>query len=582
MKPAGFHRLVLCLTVPLAASACAVGPNYHQPAAPAIASYTPAPLPASTPPAGGEAQDFVSGADISGQWWSLFHSRELNLLIDTALANNPTLAASQQTLIEAEENERAEEGSFFPSLSGNFQGERTRISAAELASEGDTGAANSAAVTVPPFALYNASLSVSYDPDVFGGVRRQVESLRAQADYQQYELEAAYLTLTANIVTAAVTEASYKAQIDATNQIIAAEQRQLAILNNQVALGGVPKANVLSEQATLSATQAQLPPLQAELAQTRNQLADYVGAFPANFHQDYFTLASLHLPPDVPVSLPSALVDQRPDIQAAAAQLHEASAEVGVATANMLPQISLTGDVGHEALNTATLFTPQTLLWSLVGGVTQPIFEGGELNAKRKAAVAALRAAGAQYQSTVLAAFQNVADALQALQYDAATLQAAQLAEQESAKSLAVTQDQYQLGGQPFTAVLTAQTTYQNAVISRVKAQAARLSDTAALFQALGGGWWHRQDVSPPAQDCCDIFPALSTPAARVAQAPADAAPQPAAVAIVLPPSPVQPPAAEPVAAPPAAAQPVAAAPAAAAPGAAAPSAAAQDGGLQR
>jgi len=575
MKPAGFHRLVFTVIAPLAVSACAVGPNYHQPAAPAVASYTPAPLPASTAPAGGEAQNFVSGADISGEWWTLFHSPQLNSLIDAALANNPTLAASQQTLIEAEENERAEEGSFFPSLSGSFQGERTRISSAELASSGNTGAASAGDVTVPPFALYDATLSVSYNPDVFGGVRRQVESLRAQADYQQYELEAAYLTLTANIVTAAVTEASYKAQIDATNQIIAAEQRQLAILNNQVALGGVPKANVLSEQATLSSTQAELPPLQAALAQTRNQLADYVGAFPANFHEDDFTLASLHLPPDVPVSLPSALVDQRPDIQASAAQLHEASAEVGVAIANMLPQISLTGDVGHEALNTATLFTPQTLLWSLVAGATQPIFEGGTLNARRKAAVAALRAAGSQYQSTVLSAFQNVADALEVLQYDAATLQAAQLAEEESAKSLAVTQDQYQLGGQPFTAVLTAQTTYQNAVISRVKAQAARLSDTAALFQALGGGWWHRQDVSPPAQDCCGLFPELTVPTARVAQAPADMAAAPEAVAVVAPPAPAV--AAQPAAAQPAAAQPAAMAPEAAVTDVAAPAAAQND-----
>jgi NodT family efflux transporter outer membrane factor (OMF) lipoprotein len=470
-------------------------------------------------------QNFVSGADISGEWWALFHSPELNSLIDAALAHNPTLDASQQTLIEAEENVRAEQGSFLPTLSGSFQGERQQISSAELASTGNTGAASAGNFTVPPFALYNATLSVSYSPDVFGGVRRQVESLRAQADYQRYELEAAYLTLTANIVTAAVTEASYRAQIDATNQIIAADQKQLDILNNQVALGGVPKANVLSEQATLASTQAELPPLESQLAQTRNQLADYVGAFPANFHMADFTLDSLHLPSDLPVSLPSALVDQRPDIQASAAQLHQASANVGVATANMLPQISLTADVGHEALDTASLFTPQTLLWSLVAGVTQPIFEGGTLSAKRLSSIAALRAAGAQYQATVLSAFQNVADALQVLQFDAATLQSAQLAEQESAKSLSVTQDQYQLGGQPFTAVLTAQTSYQNAVIARVKAQASRLSDTAALFQALGGGWWSRQDVSPAAQDCCGVIPTLGSSA----QTPAAPAPPVAA-----------------------------------------------------
>jgi NodT family efflux transporter outer membrane factor (OMF) lipoprotein len=525
MKPTGFRLTGLLLTVPLALDGCAVGPDYHQPPAPDVPHYGQAELPPATMQADGMRQNFVSGADISGQWWTLFHSAELNRLIDTALANNPTLAAAQQTLIEAEENVRAEQGAFFPSVSGGFQDERTRISSAQLASAGNTGAASAANVTVPPFTLYNATLNLSYNPDVFGGVRRQVESLQAQADYQRYELEASYLTLTANVVTAAVTEASYKAQIDATKQIIAADQKQLDILNRQFSLGGVPKANILSEQATVSQTQATLPPLESLLAQTRNQLADYVGAFPANFHEDDFTLAELHLPADLPVSLPSALVSQRPDIQAAGAQLQTASANVGVATANMLPQISLSADVGHEGLNTASLFTPQTLLWSLVAGITQPIFEGGTLNAKRLSSVAALRAAGAQYQATVLSAFQNVANALEILQFDAATLQSAELAEASSAKSLAVTQDQYQLGGQPFTAVLTAQATYQNAVITRVKAQAARLSDTAALFQALGGGWWHRQDVSPAAAQCCRIIPALTQPSAQGVIAPAPAEP---------------------------------------------------------
>ncbi len=559
MKPAGFRRLVLPLTLPLAVAACAVGPNYHQPAAPDVAGYTPDALPAATGAADGTAQHFVTGADISGDWWTLFHSPALNALIDTALAHNPTLAASQQTLIEAQEDVRAAEGTAVPTVSGSLQDERSRISSAELASQGDAAAANQ---TMPPLTLYNATLSISYGLDVFGGLRRQVEGLRAAADYDRYELEAAYLTLTANIVTAAVTEASYRAQIDATDQIIAADRRQLDILNSQVALGGVPRANLLSEQATLAATEATLPPLKSQLAQTRNELADYVGALPANFHEADFTLASLNLPADLPVSLPSALVNQRPDIQAAAAQLHEASANVGVATANMLPQITLTADVGHEGLSTGDLFTPQTLLWSLVAGATQPIFEGGTLDAKRLAAIAALRESGAQYQATVLSAFQNVANALQVLQYDAATLQSAELAEQESAKSLAVTQDQYQLGGQPFTAVLTAQTSYQNAVIARVKAQAARLADTAALFQALGGGWWNRQDVSPAVQDCCGIIPTLPAPAVTAAP-------------VVQAAAPVAGPAATPSAAP-------MAAPIAPPPGPAQPSAAAQDYGVIR
>ncbi|OYV39243.1 MAG: RND transporter, partial [Acidocella sp. 20-61-6] len=409
--------------------------------------------------------------------------------------------AAEGTLREAEENMRAEQGAFLPSLSGSFQAQRSQTSSAQLATFGSGSAGN---VTVPPYTLYNASLSVSYAPDVFGGVRRQVESLAAQAEYQRYELEAAYLSLTANIVTSAVTEASLQAQIDDTHQVIAAERQVLGILKSQVNLGGAAQSSVLQEQATLASSEATLPPLQSQLAQTRNQLADYVGQFPGDFHAADFTLGGLHLPENVPVSLPSAIVAQRPDIAASAAQLHAASANLGVADANMLPQISLTADIGHEALTTGSLFTPQTLLWSLVGGITQPIFEGGQLAAKRKASLAALQVAGAQYQSTVISAFQNVADALQALQYDALTLQAAQTAKDAAAQSLKVTQNAYRLGAQPLTAVLTAQTTYQNAAIAQVKAEASRLTDTAALFQALGGGWWHRQDVST---QCCGIIP---------------------------------------------------------------------------
>ena len=443
-------------------------------------------------------------ADISGDWWTLFHSPELNSLIAAALANNPSLQAAQATLVEAEENVRAEQGAFFPSLSGNFQGEREQISSAGLASFGSSAAAASSRFKIPPFTLYNASLSVSYAPDVFGGVRRQVESLAAQAEFERYQLEAAYLTLTANIVTAAVAEASFQAQIDDTNQVIRAERQVLSILQTQVSLGGVAQAAVLQEQATLSAAEATLPPLQSQLALERNQLAAYVGVFPGNFHEAAFTLGGLHLPDTLPVSLSSAIVAQRPDIAAAAAQLHEASANLGVATANMLPQISLSAQIGQEALTAGTLFTPDNLLWSLVAGITQPIFKGGQLAAQRKAALAALQASGAQYENTVIVAFQNVADALEVLQYDATTLQAAQTAEDAAAQSLTVTQAQYQLGGEPFTAVLTAQTNYLNAAIVQVKASATRLADTAALFQALGGGWWNRNDVAAP---CCGIIP---------------------------------------------------------------------------
>jgi NodT family efflux transporter outer membrane factor (OMF) lipoprotein len=501
MKPTGFLPRACVTLLAASLSACAVGPDFHKPKPPTVA-LTPAPLPEATMAPDGKAQSFHSGADISGDWWTLYHSAELNALIDTALAHNPTLQASQQTLLQAEETVRAEQGGLFPSLSASFQPEREKISSAQFASFGVPGSAGT--VTIPPFTLYNADLSVSYTLDVFGGVRRQIESDAAQADYQHNELEAAYLTLTGNIVTAAVTEASLRGQIAATDKVIAAEQQVLSILVTQVSLGGVAQAQVLQEQATLAASEATLPPLQSQLAVVRDQLATYVGSFPGNFHETDFTLDQLTLPQDLPVSVPSAIVAQRPDIQAAAAQLHTASANLGVADANLLPQITLSAQLGQEALTTGTLFTPQSLVWSLVAGVTQPLFEGGTLTARRKAALAALRASGAQYQATVLSAFQNVADVLQVLQYDAMTLEAAEAAETAAAKSLEVTEDQYKLGGQPFTSVLTAQTTYENAALAEVKAAAARLTDTAALYEALGGGWWHREDV---AVSCCGIIP---------------------------------------------------------------------------
>jgi NodT family efflux transporter outer membrane factor (OMF) lipoprotein len=499
MKPTGFPFGILLFASTL--GGCVVGPDFHTPTAPVVSGYTPASLPPATAPADGKVQQFIASADIPGDWWALYHSPELNALIKAGLAHNPSLQASQQSLIAAEETVREAQGGLFPTVSGSFQAERQKVSSAQLAGSGQ---AVPAGFSIAPYTLYNASVSVSYAPSLFGLSQRGIEEERANEAYQRYELEASYLSLTANIVTAAITEASLQAQIDATNQIIADEAQQLKILQTQFQLGGVSSANVLSEQATLAQAQAELPPLQLQLAQTRNQLADYVGAFPADFNAADFTLGGLHLPEIIPVSVPSDLVAQRPDIAAAAAQLHSYSAAVGVADANMLPQISLSADIGHDALTTGSLFTPQTLLWSLVAGVTQPIFEGGQLSAKRKIAIAQFRQSGAQYQSTVLAAFQNVADALQALQYDALTLQAAQAARDAAWQSLQVTQSQYQNGSQPFTAVLTAQVTYQNAAMAQVKAVAARLSDTAALYQAMGGGWWHRNDVTAT---CCGIIP---------------------------------------------------------------------------
>lgn len=495
-KP-GFGIVALALGLCLAG--CEVGPDYHSPAPPKV-PLTASPLPDVTQMAGGVAQHFEVGAQIAGDWWDLYRSPQLSTLIQSALKNSPTLKAAQANLWQAEETMRAAQGALLPTLSANAGIQRDQASTAGKAALG--GGGDGAAV--PAYTMHSVSLSVSYTLDVFGGQRRQIENIAARADYQRWQLEAAYLTLTANIVTAAVNQASLNAQIAATRGLIADETQLLGILQAQVSLGGAAPTQLLQQQAQLAQQEATLPPLMAQLAESQNQLAAYAGQFPGDFSPRHFTLDDLSLPQTIPVSLPSALVAQRPDIQAAAAQLHEATANVGVATANLLPQISLSANIGHEALAVGDLFTPQSLLWSLVANATQPLFEGGTLVAQRKAALYAMQAAADQYQSTVISAFQNVADALSALQYDAQTLAAASTAMDAAAQSLAVTQAQYKLGAVPFASVLTAEITYQNALIIEVKAKAARLSDTAALYQSLGGGWWHRQDM---AKQCCGVIP---------------------------------------------------------------------------
>jgi len=496
----------IALPILLLLSGCEVGPDFHSPAAPDNAGYTKGPLQpqtASTQVQGGEAQRFVPGGDLSGDWWSLFRSRPLNEMIDQALRANPDLQAAQAALREANEDAYAGQGSLFPKLSANAQAERTRISGAEF---GEPNLNETLSLT-------SAGLNVSYAPDVFGGVRRQVESLQAQAEYQRFQLEATYLTLTSNLVVAAVQEASLRGQISATRDIIRLETNQLNLVQRQFALGAAARSDVLQQQATLTATQATLPGLEKQLAQTRDQLTALLGRFPNQEPAARFDLAGLQLPVALPLSLPSQLVEQRPDVRAAEATLHAASANVGVAIANQLPQFSITGQVGTEALGFTNLFTPATAVWSIVGGVTQTLFDAGTLLHKKRAAVAAFDQAAAQYRSTVIKAFQNVADALRALQADAAALRAQAEAEQTAAASLELARDQFRLGAITYLVLDNAERTYQQAHINLVQAQAERFSDTAALFQALGGGWWHRNDVAPDAVGQPDRFGiSLSSP----------------------------------------------------------------------
>ena len=469
---------------------CAVGPNFKAPTAPRSTGFTAGGLPATTVAAaspGGEAQRFVEGMDIPGQWWTLFQSAPLNALIDRALSNSPTLQAAQAALRQADETVAAQRGSYYPSVSGTVQSQRQKASGAAFGVPG-----------FPSSYFYNlqtASVNVAYTLDAFGGTRRQVEALQAQAEYQRFALEASYLTLTSNIVTAAINGASLRAQIDATAAIARSQQKQLDILQVRFTAGGASRADVLQQQSTLQGTLAGLPALRSQLAQQRNQLSAFVGSLPADYSGAEFTLDSLNLPQEVPVSLPSKFVEQRPDVREYAALLHQATAQVGVATANMLPQVTLSAGYGQDATTWSNLFLPGSNVFSLIGSMTQPIFKGGQLKHQRRAAVAAAQEAAAIYQATVITAFQNVSNTLYALQADADALAAQTIAARTAADSTALVQAQYKSGAASFVQLLSAEQTQQSAAVALVKARAQRFADTAALFQALGGGWWNRSEA---------------------------------------------------------------------------------------
>jgi NodT family efflux transporter outer membrane factor (OMF) lipoprotein len=482
-------RSALACGIALALSACAVGPNYHRPTAPAAQGYTAAPLSpnaAAVPGPGGNAQQFVQGMDIPGQWWTLFHSEPLNGLIDDSIKNNPDLAAAQQALISAIENVKAQRGAYYPQVSAGIN--PTRQKTGDVLS---SGIANNSTL----YDLTTAQLSISYTPDLWGQNRRQVESLAAQADAQRFQLEATYLTLTSNVVNAAIGEASLRAQIASTQDMIDSQSKILQTNRRQQAAGDMGDADIASQEATLENTRASLPPLQKQLAQQRDLLAVLTGRTPDQDLPAQFRFDDLQLPQDLPLSLPARLVEQRPDVRMADANLHAACAQVGVAFAARLPNIDITANWGSAADQMHTLFGSGTGFWNLGAAITAPIFSGGTLLHHQRAAEANYRQAAEQYRSTVMSALQNVADTLHALQSDADAMVASSRAERAAARSLDIARKQYQLGDISMVALLTAQVTYRQAELSLIQARANRYQDTVALFQALGGGWWNRQDI---------------------------------------------------------------------------------------
>ncbi len=475
--------LTLCLSLLL--TSCTVGPDFESPLAPQTQSYTESELPektVETKGSGGDAQHFINGKDIPACWWHLFHSKPLNRLIEIALKNSPTLQEALAAFRQAEANLQVSLSAIYPFINVQATPERQRFNPAIF----DVQAAP---VT---FNLYNVAVNVSYTLDIFGGIRRQIETSEAQLDFQKFQIEAAYLTLTTNIVTATITEASLRAQIQATLDLIASQKKVLDITKKKFDLGGASRLDILAQETQLAQTQSSLPPLEFNLAKIRHGLAVLVGEFPSESCLPSFFLNDLRLPTELPVSLPSSLVCQRPDIRASEALLHAATAQIGVATANLLPQITLTGSYGWTSDRLETLFDHRSNVWTIIGNILQPVFQGGALLAKRRGTLAAFDQAFAQYRQTVLQAFQNVADTLRALEIDAHQLQIQTTAEEAALKTLTLTETQYKLGAVSYLSLLDADRQYHQARIGRIQAQAARYADTAALFQALGGGWWNR------------------------------------------------------------------------------------------
>jgi NodT family efflux transporter outer membrane factor (OMF) lipoprotein len=476
------HARHLLLMLPAALAACAVGPDFHPPAAPAATAYTPAPPPQLTAAAtgrGGEAQRFVGATALPGRWWELFQCDALNALVTEALVHSPTVLEARARLREAQEDLTAQaRGTLYPTLDAQLGVTREKIDPAAF------GFPN--VPPSPPFTLYNAQVNVSYTLDLFGGNRRMLEGTQAQTDYQAYETQAAELTLAANVVAAAIRQADLQAQIDYTEQMLVALIQELAITEGRYRLGGVSLPDLQAERDQLEQLRASLPTLHAQRQQVDHQLAVYTGKSPAQAAVPRFTLAQLHLPTELPVTLPSQLVRQRPDVRASEAQWHQAAANVGVATANLFPNLTLSGEAGTYSTDASQLGSSVDV-WNIGAKLMQPIFHAGELRARKRSAVAAYDAAAQAYEQTVLESLQQVADCLRVLESDARTLQARSAAAEQLNDSYDIATQRFAMGGVSELSMLDARRQHLQADLDRSRAEAQRFSDTAALLHALAG-----------------------------------------------------------------------------------------------
>ncbi|MGD0886217.1 MAG: efflux transporter outer membrane subunit [Thermodesulfovibrionales bacterium] len=467
---------------------CAVGPDFVRPQPPSVERYAFGKEPTVTVPADGKVQRFEQGLKIAADWWRFFNSSKLDALIKEALVNNPSLQAAQASLRQSQDGLRAGFGIFYPQFDASFDATRQKFSPAHL---GESSASSSI------FNLFTLGGTVSYALDVFGGERRTVEGLQAQVDFQRYTVLGTYLTLSGNIVNAIVAQAAYREEIRATEQIINFEREQTGITEAQAQAGTVPYSNVLSLRSQLAATEATLPPLRQKLSETEHLLATLAGRTPVEWTPLQIDLADLTLPDELPITLPSELVRQRPDILAAEAQLHSASAGIGVATAAMFPSFTLNGTYGLANNAITDLLKKSSSVWSLGADVSAPLFHGGTLWFNRRAAIEGYNQSVAAYRQAVLSAFAQVADVLRALEHDAETLHSQSQALDSAAEALKLIQANYQAGIVNYLQLLIADAQYHQAKIAYLQVRAQRFQDTVALFVALGGGWWNAEGQVP-------------------------------------------------------------------------------------
>ena len=457
---------------------CAVGPDFVSPPAPLASRYTPEKISAI----GG--QHLASSGDIPQRWWEVFHNKNLNKLIEASIEHNPGLQAAESAIRIAYYNAEAQKGAFLPWVQADINDSRNLQSGVQFAVTPNA--------PVNPYGLFLKQLSVTYTPDIWGANRRAVESLEAQTDQARYQLEAAYLALTSNVAAAAVQEAALRGQIAATREVINEARGMLAILRKQYAIGAVAQADVLVQEAALAQMEQLLPPLEKSLAQQRDLLTALAGQYSTAEVPETFNLRALTLPADLPVTLPGGFVRQRPDVRAAEASMHSASAQIGVAIAARLPNITLSATGGYTGYSLAQLFVPGSGFYTLAGAVSQPIFQGFSLLNKQKAAEVGLTQAEAQYRQAVITAFQNVADALRALQSDTKAVQAAVHADVVARKSFEIVKKQFLMkegSAVNMLQVLNAEQTWLLAASTRMAAEGQRLGDVVGLFMALGGGW---------------------------------------------------------------------------------------------